>query len=289
MFTRVYPKWAKGAMRMIKYGYNTLVYAGEDIETSIARLSKFGYDGVEFVGEPGQMDTGLIKELLNKYNISASTICAIYNPERDVVSSDKQIRRNAIEYIKSCVDFASIIGAQGISLTPTACMKIYQESDRETELNWAVEGIKEAGLFAGEHSVRLTVEPWNRYENYLINRMEQSLELVHRIDLPSVGCMGDTYHMNIEEADIADAIRLAGDKLYHLHIADSNRAAPGRGHIDFKPIAKALKDINYSGYLTMELLPAFADPFNGTRCEEFYDQYTEESIVFLKKLFKEEV
>ncbi|WP_180954529.1 sugar phosphate isomerase/epimerase family protein [Bacillus sp. V5-8f] len=273
---------------MIKYSYNTLVYAGEDIETSIARLARFGYDGVEFVGEPEKQDAGLIKELLSKHNIAASTICAIYNTERDVVSSDKNIRRNAVDYLKSCVDFASSIGAGGISLTPTACMKIHQEADRETELAWAVEGIKEAGLYAGEHGVRITVEPWNRYENYLINRMEQSLDLVNRIDLLSVGCMGDTYHMNIEEVDIADAIRLAGDKLYHLHIADSNRAAPGRGHIDFKPIAKALKDINYSGYLTMELLPAFADPFNGIRCEEFYDQYTEESIVFLKNLFKEE-
>ncbi|MDQ0246286.1 sugar phosphate isomerase/epimerase [Bacillus fengqiuensis] len=270
---------------MIKFSYNTLVFAGEDIETSIARLAKFGYDGVEFVGEPDKMDANHIKELLTKYNIEASTICAIYNTERDLVSSDPRIRRNAIDYLKSCVDFASTIGAGGISLTPTACMKIYGEADRETELLWAVEGLKEAGTYAGEHGVRITVEPWNRYENYLINRMEQSLELVKRVDLPSVGCMGDTYHMNIEEVDIADAIRLAGDKLYHLHIADSNRAAPGRGHIDFVPIAKALKDINYSGYLTMELLPAFADPFNGIRCEEFYDQYSEESITFLKKLF----
>jgi sugar phosphate isomerase/epimerase len=273
---------------MIKYSYNTLVYAGEDIETSIARLSKFGYDGVEFVGEPTKMDTGLIKELLKKHSISASTICAIYNAERDLVSSDRQIRKHAVDYIKNCIDFASEIGAHGISLTPTACMKIYPETDRETEYSWAVEGIKESGIYAGEKGVRLTVEPWNRYENYFINRLEQSLELVNRVNLPNVGCMGDTYHMNIEETDIADAIRMAGDKLYHLHIADSNRAAPGRGHIDFQPIAQALRDIKYSGYLTMELLPPFADPFNGTRCEEFYDQYTEESILFLKQLFKEE-
>ncbi|MDN3019411.1 sugar phosphate isomerase/epimerase [Paenibacillus sp. BSR1-1] len=273
---------------MIKYSYNTLVFAGEDIETGIARLAKFGYDGVEIVGEPEKMDANRIKELLDQYNIEASTICAIYNTERDLVSSNENIRKNAVEYIKSCVDFASTIGAKGISLTPTACMKIYGEADRETELNWAVEGIREAGFYAGEHGVRLTVEAWNRYENYLINRLEQALELVNRVNLPNVGVMGDTYHMNIEEVDIADTIRMVGDKLYHLHIADSNRAAPGRGHIDFEPIAQALRDINYSGFLTMELLPPFADPFNGSKCEEFYDQYSEESITFLKNLFKEE-
>lgn len=275
-------------MSKIKYSYNTLVYAGEDIEQSIARLSKYGYDGVDFVGEPETMDAKRIKGLLGRYNIEASSICAIYTPERDLVSSNENIRKNAVNYVKSCVDFASGIGAKGISVTPTACMKIHPEADIKTEWSWAVEGIREAGKYALENGIRLTLEAWNRYETYLVNRLEQSLAMVKEIDLPSVGCMGDTYHMNIEEVDIADAFRLVGDKLYYVHIADSNRAAPGRGHIDFKSIAQALKDINYEGYISMELLPAAADPFmvlNGARCDEFYDQYTMESIEFLRKLF----
>lgn len=79
---------------------------------------------------------------------------------------------------------------------------------------------------------------------------------------------------------MAAALREVGDKLYYLHIADSNRAAPGRGHIDFKPIAQALRDIGYDGWVSMELLPVAADPFGGVVCEEFYDQYTQESIDF---------
>ncbi|KIL49420.1 sugar phosphate isomerase/epimerase family protein [Jeotgalibacillus soli] len=272
---------------MVKYSYNTLVYAGEDIEEGIARISKFGYDGVEFVGDHENLDADRIKELLNKYSIAASSICAIYNTERDFVSSNPDIRKNAIQYVKDCVDFAHTIGAQGISLTPTANMKIHPETDLETERSWAVEGIREAGLYAGEKGIRITVEPWNRYETYLVNRMEQSLDIVKKVDLPNVGCMGDTYHMNIEENDISEAFRLAGDKLFYVHFADSNRAAPGRGHIDFKPIAKALKEMNYDGYISMELLPPSADPFGGARHEEFYDQYTQESIDYLKKLFAE--
>lgn len=275
-------------MSKIKYSYNTLVYAGEDIELGIARLARYGYDGVDFVGEPATTDAKRIKELLARYGIEASSICAIYTPERDLVSSNENIRKNAVSYVKSCVDFASAIGAKGISVTPTACMKIHPEADLKTEWAWAVQGIREAGKYALEKGIRLTLEAWNRYETYLVNRLEQSLAMVKEIDLPSVGCMGDTYHMNIEETDIADAFRLVGDKLYYVHIADSNRAAPGRGHIDFKSIAQALKDINYEGFISMELLPAAADPFmvlNGARCEEFYDQYTKESIEFLKKLF----
>jgi sugar phosphate isomerase/epimerase len=269
----------------IKFSYNTLVYAGEDIEQGIKRIAGFGYDAAEFVGEPESIDAYRVRGMLDKYQLEASSICAIYNAERDLVSGNPDIRKNAVQYLKQCVDFAKILGAKGISVTPTANMKIHAEADRDTELKWAEEGIREAGLYAGEHGIRLAVEAWNRYETYLINRLEQSLELVNRINLPNVGCMGDTYHMNIEETDIAEAFRSVGDKLYYVHFADSNRAAPGRGHIDFKPIAQALVDINYHGYISMELLPPFADPFSGVRCEEFYDRYTEESISYLKKLF----
>ncbi|WP_052476330.1 sugar phosphate isomerase/epimerase family protein [Cohnella kolymensis] len=269
----------------MKYAYNTLVYGDEDIEIGIKRLAGYGYDGVEFVGDTAKHDAGRVKAALNQYNIGASSICAIYNNERDLVSSNKSIRQNAVNYIKECVDFAKSIGAPGISVTPTANMKIKPETDLKTELKWAAEGIREAGLYAGEHGIRLCVEAWNRYETYLINRLEQSLSLVTEIDLPNVGCMGDSYHMNIEEADIAQAYRMVGDKLFYVHFADSNRAAPGRGHIDFKPIAQALVDIKYQGFISMEILPPYADPFGGARHEEFYDQYSKESIDYLKQLF----
>ncbi|WP_276353778.1 sugar phosphate isomerase/epimerase family protein [Cohnella caldifontis] len=273
-------------MAKIKYAYNTLVYAGEEIEQGIERLARFGYDGVEFVGEPDKMDAGRIRESLGRHQISASSICAIYTPDRDLVSSRPEIRQNAVRYLKSCVDFAKTLGAQGISVTPTANMKIHAEADAATEWKWAVESLREAGSYAGEHGIRLAVEAWNRYENYLINRLEQSLALVTDVGLPNVGCMGDTYHMNIEETDMAQAFRSVGDKLFYVHFADSNRAAPGRGHIDFRPIAQALTDIGYEGYISMELLPPFADPFGGVRMEEFYDRYSQESIEYLRKLFQ---
>jgi hydroxypyruvate isomerase len=184
-------------MAHIKYAYNTLVYTGEDIEQGIRRLARYGYDGVEFVGEPEQADAARIRELLDQNGIAASSICAIYTPERDLVSSKADVRKNAVSYLKSCVDFAKTIGAQGISVTPTANMKIHAEADAATEWQWAIESLREAGSYAGEHGIRLAVEAWNRYENYLINRLEQSLALVTDVGLPNVGCMGDTYHRGI--------------------------------------------------------------------------------------------
>jgi sugar phosphate isomerase/epimerase len=273
-------------MGEIKISYNTLVYAGEDISKGITRLAKFGYDGIDFVGEPAQYDTIKICTLLNENKIEASSICAIFNSERDFVSSKPKIRAQAIQYVKECVDFAAAIKAKAISVQATACMKIDAEASEKKEWSWGVSGIREAGIYAQEKGIRLTLEAWNRYETYLINRLDQALAMVNDINLSNVGVMGDTYHMNIEETNLGDAIRHVGDKLYYLHIADSNRAAPGRGHIDFDEIAKALRDINYSGWVSMELLPAAANPFAGKVCKEFYDQYSKESIVFLKKLFE---
>ena len=270
----------------IKISYNTLVYVNESVETSIARLARFGYDGVDLVGEPSRYNAAEVRELLQKYNISASSLCAVFNTERDFVSADPTIRRQAVDYVKECVDFAKAVGAHSISVQASACMKTVAQALFEQEWQWAVEGLRAAGEYALTANVRLTLEAWNRYETHFINRLSQALKMVNEIDLPNVGVMGDTYHMNIEETDMAEALREVGDKLYYLHIADSNRAAPGRGHIDFEPIARALRDINYDGWVSMELLPAAADPFGGVVQEEFYDQYTQESIEFLHKLFE---
>jgi len=93
--------------------------------------------------------------------------------------------------------------------------------------------------------------------------------------------------MNIEE-DIPEAIRRAKGYLRHIHFADSIRKAAGHGHIDFKAVVKAVMDINYHDYISMELLPVASDPFmvlNSGHQEEFYDQYTRESIELLKTLF----
>lgn len=276
----------------MKYSYNTLVYGGEPIEQSIERIAGCGYDGVEFVGEPDQLDTEVIIEQLKRHNLDAAHICSIYTMRRDLVSSNEQVRRDAVTYVKSLVDFASQIGAATVGVTPTACMKIHAEADIEQEWAWAVQGIRDAGMYAAERGIRLVVEPWNRYETYLINRLAQSRQMVEDVGLDNVGCMGDTFHMNIEEEDIGEAFRATGDKLFYVHIGDSNRAAPGRGHIDFVPVLRALRDIGYDGYLSMELIPPAADPFpfltpGGPRHEEFFDEYTRGSIDYLKKVAAE--
>ena len=275
---------------MFKYSYNSLVYYGENVRSSIERVVRCGYDAIELVGEPQDYDTVDVKRLCEDRNISVSSICSIYTAERDLASPDPSIRKGAVDYVKRVADFSAEVGSPIMIVAPTACMKTSGWQDPEKETEWAVQSIKKGGEYAGSVGVDLTIEAWNRYETYFLNRLSQCVDLLGKIGISNLGVMGDTFHMNLEEESIADAFRKTGSHLTHVHFADSNRAAPGKGHIDFKPILQSLKEIDYKGYISFELLPAHADPFGTLKKgggREFFDEYTKQAIEYIKAIEKE--
>jgi sugar phosphate isomerase/epimerase len=261
-----------------RYSYNSLVYHGEDLATSINRVARFGYDAIEIVGEPAQIDANRVAKLTRDAGIGVSSICSIYTAERDLVHPDPDARRAAIQYVKDLADFAATMECPTVVVHPTANMKIKALADPAQEWQWAVESIRTAGEYAAGRGVSFSLECWNRFESYFLNRLEQARRLWAETGLSNGGVQGDTFHMNIEEASIADAYRASAGMLQHVHLADSDRTAPGGAHIDFAPIVETLVDIGYDKYLSFELLPAAADPFSGGRHEEFFDRYTERAI-----------
>ena len=108
---------------------------------------------------------------------------------------------------------------------------------------------------AAARGVTLLYEPLNRYETNLFTALGATAGFVNLLQKPAVKLLADLFHMNIEEQDIAAALRAAGPTVGHVHFADSNRRAAGYGHTDFAPIAAALRDIGYDGYLSAEVLP----------------------------------
>lgn len=274
---------------MFKYSYDSLVYYGEKVEKSIKRVAKYGYDALELVGEPDDYNVGEVKKLCKDNGIVISSICSLYTQERDLASPDAGVRKDAVEYTKRVADLAAGVGAGVMIVAPTAFGKGTGWKDPKEERKWAIEGIREGGEYAGSIGVKLCIEAWNRYETYMVNRLKQCLELMREVDLANVGVMGDTFHMNIEEESIGGAFRAAGKDLIHVHIADSTRAAPSKGHIDFIPVLEALRDIDYKGYLTFELLPASADVFGVMKRgggQEFFDEYTKLAIEYMKNIEK---
>jgi len=274
---------------MFKYSYNSLVYYGEKVDVSLKRVTRCGYDALELYGEPEEYNTTNVRNLCKDLNVRISSICSIYTAERDLASPDAGVRRDAVDYVKRIADLASEVECSIMIVAPTACMKMTPWKDAEEERRWAIESIRSGGEYAASVGVNLTIEAWNRYETYFLNRLDQCIALLREIDLPNIGVMGDTFHMNIEEESIDGAFRQAAKYINHIHLADSNRAAPGKGHIDFIPVLQAIKDIGYDGYLSFELLPASADPFGTLKNgggREFFDEYTKTAITFMKEIEK---
>ena len=272
-------------MVRFRYAYNALVYFGEDIADSIDRVARFGYDAIEVVGEPTTLDAKRIKRLADDAGIAVSSVCSIYTAERDLAHPDPAVRAGTVQYVKDVADFAATMGAETVIVHPTACMKTQALALAADERRWAVEGIRAAGEHAAPLGVNLSLECWNRYETYFMNRLEQAASLWRETGLTNGGIQGDTFHMSLEEASIPEAFRQHGSMLQHVHLADSNRAAPGAGHLDFVPIVQALVDVGYQGYLSFELLPASADPFGAMKAggqEAFFDRYTEQAIRHMK-------
>lgn len=274
-------------MAGFRYAYNALVYYGEDISDSIDRVARLGYDAIEVVGEPVELDPLRIKRLADDAGIVVSSVCSIYTAERDLAHPDPAIRANAVRYVKDVAEFAATMDAATIVVHPTACMKTQRLAPEADERAWAVAGLHEAGEHAASLGVNLSLECWNRYETYFMNRLEQAASLWRETGLTNGGIQGDTFHMSIEEESIEGAFRDYGPLLQHVHLADSNRAAPGAGHLDFVPIVRALVEVGYRGYLSFELLPAAADPFGAMKAggqEAFFDKYTAQAINHMKQV-----
>ncbi len=284
----------------MRYAVSNWIYGDEPVEVTVARLARFGYDGIELMAEPSHYQPDRIRRLCAEHGLQVLSLAGMYpwpTDGRDLANPDPDVRERACSYLKECVDFAVALGAPLIIVVPSAVAKTspvghFADEEawveaREREWNWAVASVRQAAVHAAQKGVRLAAEPINRYETFLINTCEEGLRFVEQVDSPAVGLHLDTFHMNIEEADPARAIRQAGSLLINVHIADSNRQSVGRGHTDFRRIMQALVEIGYQGTLVLEPLPPVPDPYVAIRLKRYThlrDAFAEESIARLRAL-----
>lgn len=225
-----------------------------DFESNLIEVSKLGYEGVELIlKDPSKLDVGNIKRLTGKFDLLISAIgtgltYTIYG--LSLSSPKRKIRERAIERVQKYLE----IGRELDSVIIIGSIK-GRAKNRESGIKNLEDSLKRCAESAEKIETRMLIEPTNRYESNLINTVEEAIELKERVGFNNVGVMADTFHMNIEEKSIYDSIIKAGDHLEHIHFADSNRHAPGRGHLNFKQIVRALKKINYTRYITAEILP----------------------------------
>jgi D-psicose/D-tagatose/L-ribulose 3-epimerase len=190
-------------------------------------------------------------------------ICGAFGPDRDLSHEDPERRARGVEYVKGCIDLAAAVGSPHVAgpmYAPTGQTRLLPPEDRAAQRRRAAESLREAADHAGERGVRLAVEPLNRFETDLVNTIEQALELCALVDRDNLGLLVDTFHMNIEEKDVAEAVRTAGDKVFHVQVAENDRGIPGSGHVPWTAFFAALRSIGYRGQIVVEsFLPTVAE------------------------------
>jgi len=226
-----------------------------DLENAFSVAKELGFDGIEIsVADPEGISLSKVKDLVSKYQVGISAIATGGAAIRDGLifsSSDKSTRKAAIQRIKNHIDFAAHFNA----VVVLGLIKGWVDGDYSQCEDYVTECLKECNEYAVEKRINLALEPINRFQEDFFNSILDCKEYIDRIKFSNVKMMIDSFHMNIEDADIWGNMRQAKDYIIHVHYSDSNRLAPGMGHFDFVKMTGVLKEINYSGYISAEILP----------------------------------
>ena len=228
----------------------------DDLEAGCQAAADLGFDAVEiFPPSPTRIDVDALKALLARHNLRLAAVgtgAGWVLHHLNLTHADATVRQRAATYIRSIIDVAGAFGASAIIGSMQG--RWADGVNRERALGLLGEALNELGQHADQYGAPLLYEPLNRYETNLVNTVADGVKLLQSLRTSNVKLLCDLFHMNIEEVDIAAALRAGAGHVGHIHFVDSNRRAVGMGHIDFTPIAAALQEIGYDGYVSAEAL-----------------------------------
>ncbi len=229
----------------------------DDLPSACETAQALGFDAVEvFPPDAKAVEPHLLRRLLNDHGLALAAVgtgAGWVKQRLHLTLPDAANRAKARAFIRSIIDFAGPFGAPAIIGSMQG--RTSDEVDLKTALAYLSEAVADLGSHAKQYNVPLLFEPLNRYETNLVNNTADGLKLLDGLSTPNVLLLADLFHMNIEEQDIATALRQGGTKIGHLHFVDSNRRPAGLGHLDYLPIAKALQEIGYDRFASAEALP----------------------------------
>lgn len=266
------------------FGVCTWTFGDMPIDHIAEILARLGYDGMELMGNLQAHRLEDIRAVCRQAGLSVLSL----TPENvDLAHPDEAVRRDALDYYHRLIDFAREVGCPVVSCHG-AVGRVRAIASQEQEYGYLRDGVAVLAPLAAEAGVRIAMEVLNRYESHLLNTAAQAVEFVRAVGHPSVGILLDAYHMNIEEANLAQAVEHAGKRLFLFHVADSNRAGLGLGHTDFPALATALKRIGYAGDIIVECTASGPDPFTPVKGEGWRDElvgYLRQSREYLQRHF----
>src|SRR5947209_6763064 len=242
----------------MRLGINTFLFTSPFTDKSTALFKTFkrwGFETVEIpVEDPSHINPAHVKSELDKNGLACGSVCACMGPDRDLRGTAEQ-QRTGLKYMKKLIDQMVVLDC------PSLIGPVYSAVGRadavpapEYKQQWkaVVNNLRDLCDYAESKGRQVCLEPLNRFETDFINTCEQGLRMLKDVGSPALKVHLDTFHMNIEEKDQGKAIRKVGKLLGHFHACGSDRGTPGNDHIDWKPIATALKSVGYKGDVVIE-------------------------------------
>jgi sugar phosphate isomerase/epimerase len=229
----------------------------DDLASGCRKASELGFDAVEiFPPGPDAIDPEELRSLLDDTGLTVAAVgtgAGWVKHGLSLTSPEEETRGEAISFIERMMDFSAQFEAPVIvgSMQGRAAGNV----SRQVALRYLGNALFKLDEHAEELGTTILYEPLNRYETNLINTLADGAQFLTGSAMRNVKLLADLYHMNIEEINLAEAVRKAGQFVGHVHFADSNRKAAGLGHTDFAPVVSALREVGYRGYLSAEVLP----------------------------------
>ena len=282
----------------IQFGASTFIWVSPFSTGSfhlVRKIKEMGYDIIEVAVEDKDLiDWTKLKKIAEAEGLQV-LISGAFGSDRDISSDDSAVRENGFNYIVDCVRIAEDMGSPiftGPVYSAVGKTRIVSPEQKKQERDWCIEKLIKVGEIAGGCGVVVGVEPLNRFETDMINTADQALSLVKEISHKNIKISLDTFHCNIEEKNIPDAIRKVGKELLcHVQGNESDRGTPGTGHLDWKGIQEALKDINYEGAMVIETFGAPSKELAAAACiwrplANSADELASEGVHFYKQTFR---
>jgi len=239
----------------MKIGMNLLLWSGEVTDELLPvceKLKAAGFDGVELPMFNLDLNYAKLGKELDTLGL-ARTAVTIRNEEDNPISPDAAVRAKGVELNKKTLDCCAAAGVETLVGPYHSAIGLFSGAGRtDDEWKWGVDSMRQTAEYAGSVGVKLGVEALNRFECYFLNCHADSAEFARAVDHPACGMMYDTFHSNIEEKSVTDAVKAGGDKLFHIHISENDRSTPGAGGVNWKENFDAINEIGYDGWLVIE-------------------------------------
>ena len=240
----------------MKFGMNLLLWTGamnDDMIPVVASLKEMGYDGVEIPVFEDNIDLYTQWGARLKEMGLECTAVTVRGEEDNPISADPAVRALGVENNKRALDNAAAAGAVRLVGPYHSALGVFSgQGPTEDEWKWGVDSMRQVAEHAETVGITLGVEALNRFETYLLNTHADSARFVREVDHPNARMMYDTFHANIEEKDIAQAIRDCCDVCALVHISENDRSTPGTGNVDLDTNFNTLKEVGYDGWMVVE-------------------------------------